>query len=347
MSKVLQERGSRNLPSSTKINPRHHVKSIWKTVDADTTLIRRIGSSRYDVSVPQNNKLFFKPRQTTIPFPSHLYDDCYNEEEGSYGLKDLDAYSIGTTLYDDSLHTKEKDPKSFTLPCIINNLGFNKALADLGASVSVMPFSTYTKLGLGKLAPTKLIIELADRTVKCPKGIVENVLLEAERARRRDQEFNWETATYGKVKYFKDIDYFKDFENEFPAIVYKDALTSELKVSSEPTVSAHHVKKVDFNFVISFDESDDEDYTFTYDKNSFSYKLVSVNDSKSDSDNDDDKIDIKQSPGDLSIEALPNIISINVITYAQGSNKPFETSHVRSSLNTAYPGFGIRRIDFL
>ncbi|GKB56941.1 integrase, catalytic region, zinc finger, CCHC-type containing protein [Tanacetum coccineum] len=40
-----------------------------------------------------------------------------------------------------------------------------------------MPFSTYTKLGLGELAPTKLIVELADRIVKHPKGIAENVLV--------------------------------------------------------------------------------------------------------------------------------------------------------------------------
>ncbi|GJX68593.1 hypothetical protein Tco_0304320 [Tanacetum coccineum] len=71
-------------------------------------------------------------------------------EKGSYEMKDLDAYSIGTTLLDDALPTKEKDPWSFTLPSIINNLCFNKALADLRAGVSVMPFSTYTKLGLGE-----------------------------------------------------------------------------------------------------------------------------------------------------------------------------------------------------
>ncbi|GKC50118.1 hypothetical protein Tco_1072863 [Tanacetum coccineum] len=64
----------------------------------------------------------------------------------------------------------------------------------------------------------------------------EYIQLEAEKARRRGQEFNWETASYGKVRYFKDINYFKDFENEFPAIVYKDALTSKPKVSFEPTV---------------------------------------------------------------------------------------------------------------
>ncbi|GJT66841.1 hypothetical protein Tco_1018321 [Tanacetum coccineum] len=46
-----------------------------------------------------------------------------------------------------------------------------------GASVSVMPLSTYLNLGLGKLAHTKLTVELADRTVKYPKGIAENMLV--------------------------------------------------------------------------------------------------------------------------------------------------------------------------
>ncbi|GJR17001.1 uncharacterized mitochondrial protein-like protein [Tanacetum coccineum] len=52
-----------------------------------------------------------------------------------------------------------------------------RCLANLGASISVMPYSTYTTLGLGDLIPTKLIVELADRTVKRPKGIAENVLV--------------------------------------------------------------------------------------------------------------------------------------------------------------------------
>ncbi|GKB65170.1 putative reverse transcriptase domain-containing protein, partial [Tanacetum coccineum] len=52
-----------------------------------------------------------------------------------------------------------------------------QALADLGAGVSVMPFLTYTNLGLGELAHTELTVELADRTVKHPKCIAENVLV--------------------------------------------------------------------------------------------------------------------------------------------------------------------------
>ncbi|GJZ33570.1 ribonuclease H-like domain-containing protein [Tanacetum coccineum] len=79
--------------------------------------------------------------------------------------------------YDHTLPQKEKDPGSFTLPCFIHNVCFDKALIDLGASVSVMPFSTYTNLGLGILSHTRLTIELADRTIKQPRGIAENVLV--------------------------------------------------------------------------------------------------------------------------------------------------------------------------
>ncbi|GKC52157.1 hypothetical protein Tco_1074902, partial [Tanacetum coccineum] len=133
-SKVLQERGSRSLPSSTETNIRDHVNSISTTVKADTTLIRRIGSTRYAVSAQQNSKLIFKPRQVTVPFPSHLYDDCCDKKKGSYGLKDLVAYSIGTTLRNDSLPKKEKTQEVSLYLAILIMFFFEKALANLGAS---------------------------------------------------------------------------------------------------------------------------------------------------------------------------------------------------------------------
>nr|GEU81888.1 hypothetical protein [Tanacetum cinerariifolium] len=162
------KKGFGSLPSSTEINLRDHVKSILTTIDDNMNLIHRIGLSRYVVSDLQDSMLFFIPHQTTIPFLSHLYH-C-DKEKGSYGLKDMDAYSIRTTLRNDVLPQKEKDPGSFTLPCYISNI-FLKDLANLGASVSVMYFSTYTNLGLGKLAHTKLTIELAKRSVKHPKVV--------------------------------------------------------------------------------------------------------------------------------------------------------------------------------
>ncbi|GJZ59031.1 hypothetical protein Tco_0614847 [Tanacetum coccineum] len=177
ISKVLQERGFGSLPSSTEANPRDHVKSISTTVEADTNPIRRIGSPQYAVSTPQNRRLMFESRQTTIPFPSRLNDYYCEEKKGSYGPQFSEAYSYGASHIDNSIPRKEKDPGSFTLPCYINNVCFDNALADLGASVSVMPLSTYLNLGLGELAHTKLTVELADRTVKYPKGIAENVLV--------------------------------------------------------------------------------------------------------------------------------------------------------------------------
>nr|GEX13560.1 hypothetical protein [Tanacetum cinerariifolium] len=111
MSKVLQERGIRNFPSSTKSNPRDHVKSI-STSKAISSVIYRIGSGPYAVSDAQYSSLSSK----TVPYPNR-------------------------------------------------------------ASVSVMPLSTYSNLGLGDLAHTRLTIELADRTIKHPRGIAETVLV--------------------------------------------------------------------------------------------------------------------------------------------------------------------------
>nr|GEV54761.1 hypothetical protein [Tanacetum cinerariifolium] len=124
-----------------------------------------------------NSKQMNETRQTTIPFPIRLNDHYYEEEKGKYGLQFMEANSYGASHIDNTIPRKEKDPGSFTLPCYINNVCFDNALADLGASVSVMPLSTYLNLRLGELAHTKLTMELADRTVKYPKGIAKNVLV--------------------------------------------------------------------------------------------------------------------------------------------------------------------------
>ncbi|GKF85558.1 DNA/RNA polymerases superfamily protein, partial [Tanacetum coccineum] len=118
--------------------------------------------------------LLMELNRSTLPFPSCLRQYGSDMEEIKATIN-----SHCSTILDDALPPKEKRPSTskLTLPCYINNMSFNKALADLGASVSVMPYSTFTNLGLGELAPTKLIVELADRTVKRPKGIVKNILV--------------------------------------------------------------------------------------------------------------------------------------------------------------------------
>ena len=71
--------------------------------------------------------------------------------------------------------TKCKDPGSFTISCVIGDHQFEKALLDLGASVNLMPYSVYEQLRLGELKPTSITLELADRSVKIPRGIIEEM----------------------------------------------------------------------------------------------------------------------------------------------------------------------------
>ncbi|GKE19164.1 putative ribonuclease H-like domain-containing protein [Tanacetum coccineum] len=150
--------------------------------DAGDAAIRNQGASikTLEIQIGQiskNSKLVYKSRQTMVPFPSCLDNHCCKkEEEGIYGPKFIEAY--GASHINHTIPRKEKDPRSFTLLCFINNVCFDNALVDLGDSVSVMLLLTYLNLGLGELAHTRLTIELADRTVKYPKGIAENVLVE-------------------------------------------------------------------------------------------------------------------------------------------------------------------------
>ena len=76
---------------------------------------------------------------------------------------------------------KYKDPGSPTIPVNIGGNCINKALLDLGASVNLMPHSVYKQLGLGELKPTTITLSLADRSVKIPKGIVEDVLVKIDK----------------------------------------------------------------------------------------------------------------------------------------------------------------------
>ncbi|GJS89762.1 hypothetical protein Tco_0772398 [Tanacetum coccineum] len=76
---------------------------------------------------------------------------------------------------------KEKDPGSFTIPCVIGKIAMDKPLADLGASISLMPYSMFARLNLGELKPTRMCIELANKSTQYPRGIVKNVIVKIDK----------------------------------------------------------------------------------------------------------------------------------------------------------------------
>jgi len=75
---------------------------------------------------------------------------------------------------------KQKDPGAFTIPCVISNASFKRALCDLGASISVMPKHVYDSLSLEPLNKTSIVIQLADRSFVYPLGVIEDVLVKID-----------------------------------------------------------------------------------------------------------------------------------------------------------------------
>ena len=76
---------------------------------------------------------------------------------------------------------KYKDPGCPTISVNIGGTCVEKALLDLGVSVNLLPYSMYKQLGLGELKPTSITLSLAVRSIKIPKGTVEDVLIQVNK----------------------------------------------------------------------------------------------------------------------------------------------------------------------
>ncbi|XP_024014984.1 uncharacterized protein LOC112088869 [Eutrema salsugineum] len=79
--------------------------------------------------------------------------------------------------YRRSIPRKLSDPGSFTLPCAIGHLKFSNCSCDLGASVSLMPYTVARRLGFKSYKPAKISLVLADRSVRLPVGLLEDLPL--------------------------------------------------------------------------------------------------------------------------------------------------------------------------
>ena len=75
------------------------------------------------------------------------------------------------------LPPKFKDPGSITIPCSIRSVSVGKALIDLGASINLMLLSMWRKIGNLKIDPTRMTLQLVDRSITRPFRVVEDVLV--------------------------------------------------------------------------------------------------------------------------------------------------------------------------
>ncbi|XP_021759580.1 uncharacterized protein LOC110724470 [Chenopodium quinoa] len=164
----------RDEPSPWQIDEKvHSVESRKDEKGEDVHSSKYVAPSAYEEPMP------FPQRLSRVVLDRHFVKYCKvlkKNIKDQHEDKEV-VNEKGLTLLYDSLPPKLHDPGSFTIPCTINEKFFDKVLCDLGASVNLMPYSLYENLGLQKLKPSPISLQMVDRTFRLPKGVVEDVLV--------------------------------------------------------------------------------------------------------------------------------------------------------------------------
>ncbi|CAM8940922.1 unnamed protein product [Rhodiola kirilowii] len=93
-------------------------------------------------------------------------------------IEDVDTVSLNgecSAIFQPRMPPKLEDPGSFSISCYINDVKIERAMCDLGASISLMPYSLCKKLNMGEPKPTQMILRLADRSSRFLKGVLKDV----------------------------------------------------------------------------------------------------------------------------------------------------------------------------
>ncbi|GJX24222.1 reverse transcriptase domain-containing protein [Tanacetum coccineum] len=122
---------------------------------------------RFDISFA--DALFFMPR-----FAPTIRNLLMNKEK-LLELAKIPLNENCSAMLLKKLPEKLGDPGKFLIPCNFPGMDVCHALADLGASINLMPLSIWKKLSLPELTPTRMTLELADRSITHPKGLAEDV----------------------------------------------------------------------------------------------------------------------------------------------------------------------------
>ncbi|XP_059650697.1 uncharacterized protein LOC132296522 [Cornus florida] len=116
------------------------------------------------------------------PYAKFLKDLCTQKRTSKNHLpKKVRLTENVSAIIQHSTPPKYKDPGAPTISCVIGDSKIERALLDLEASVNLIPYSVYLQLGLGDLKPTSVVLQLADRSVKHPRGILEDVIIKVDK----------------------------------------------------------------------------------------------------------------------------------------------------------------------
>ncbi|GJZ36029.1 reverse transcriptase domain-containing protein [Tanacetum coccineum] len=133
-----------------------------------------------------------KPK-LNLPYPSRLNNQKLQERDDHQMMNNKEKlFKLANTPVNENcsavilkkLPEKLGDPCKFLIPCNFPEIVECLALADLGASINLMPLSIWMKLSLPELTPSQMILELADQSTTRPTGIAEDVFVRVGKTER-------------------------------------------------------------------------------------------------------------------------------------------------------------------
>ncbi|RDX87560.1 hypothetical protein CR513_30958, partial [Mucuna pruriens] len=135
---------------------------------------------RVEIDIPLLDAIKQIPKYTKF-----LKELCIHKRRKMKGSREIGGMVSALTKNEESttgtleaLPKKCRDPGIFSVPCIIGECTFADAMLDLGASINVMPTSIYRSLNFGDLEPIGMTIQLANRSIVQPLGVLEDVLVQ-------------------------------------------------------------------------------------------------------------------------------------------------------------------------
>ncbi|GJV30491.1 reverse transcriptase domain-containing protein [Tanacetum coccineum] len=122
-------------------------------------------------------ELSFADALLHMPKFASMFKSLLNNKEKLFDLVKTPVNENCSAVILKKLPEKLGDPGKFLIPCDFQGMVECSALADLGASINLMPLSVWKKLSLPELTSTRMTLELADRSITRPKGVAEDVFI--------------------------------------------------------------------------------------------------------------------------------------------------------------------------
>jgi len=162
-----------------------HVKPYKPSVPYPQRLVKAKEEHKYDTFLEMLKKfhfnILFLEAITDMPSYAKFLKDFLSNKGKLLENATVSLTEECSVIIQNKLPPKLSDPGSFSIPYSVGGLTISRALCDLGASVRLMPYSICKKLQVGELKPTTNSLQLADRSVKYPLGVLEDVVLHSLR----------------------------------------------------------------------------------------------------------------------------------------------------------------------